>query len=254
MECSLCGISGENIRLFDVISGREGIIKVCKNCAFKENMPIIKNSDSSKFEEPEERKQSVRERLSVISGVDVSKSREEKNEELKRQEENLKEIVNNNVEQNFREPGEDSNLIRNFHWIIMRKRRKRHMTQSQFAKAIYEPELTVRKIEKGEVPRERERLISKIEKYLGVRITKQNFSPPENLKGYEGEKAEEDNENVFQEPEIEEGIEGFDSINSKDVTIGELRRIKEKIGKKFFSKKKSTDSEEESEVNSEDNQ
>ena len=40
-DCFNCGVSGERIRLFDAISGK-GIVKICKECASKENIPIIR--------------------------------------------------------------------------------------------------------------------------------------------------------------------------------------------------------------------
>ena len=40
-ECFFCGVSGEKVRLFQAI-GDEGIIFVCENCAYDEDIPIIR--------------------------------------------------------------------------------------------------------------------------------------------------------------------------------------------------------------------
>ena len=58
MECAVCGISGERVRLFDAISG-EGIIKLCKNCASEENFPLLKRTGFIP-EKPEEAENYVR--------------------------------------------------------------------------------------------------------------------------------------------------------------------------------------------------
>ena len=64
----------------------------------------------------------------------------------------------------------DSSLVRNFHWDMMRARRARHLTQEQLAEAIGESALAIKMAERGMLPREKERLVKKIENYLHIKI------------------------------------------------------------------------------------
>jgi len=256
MECYLCGVSGGRKELVDVILDKQ-IKKVCRDCAFRENLYVIKKSGFSEIDKLEQ-KGSVRERLVSLTGVDSNK--EEKSAELKRQEAELEKVVNQNVEGVFFKPKEDSNLIRNFHWFILRERRKRRLTQGQLARAISEPEMVIKKLERGEVPRERERLIMKIENYLGIKITKGDVYEPskgltvsvvEDLK--DKEKVKNIEESISEEPQID----SFDPVTTKLITIGDLRDMKKKVVKwseKFFGGSEDSESGEKLEDEESENQ
>ncbi len=265
MGCYLCGASGETNELVDVILEKE-IRKVCRNCAFKENLHIIKKSKTPHNlhqEDNPEKNISVKERLHSLTGIRLDNKKEEKSEELKKQEKELEDMINQNVEEVFFKPKEDANLIRNFHWTILRERRKRKITQKQLAKAISEPEIFIKKIEKGEVPRKREKLIKKIENYLGIKITKEEIYNPSkglssnNLKNIkksqkEGQKeVQEDRETTPIEqkdnpngenkkdsptPQIDD-LNDFDPVTTKTITIKDLKEMKRKFLEKFFNKK-----------------
>jgi ribosome-binding protein aMBF1 (putative translation factor) len=58
----------------------------------------------------------------------------------------------------------------------MKARRARHMTEKQLAETLGESELAIRMAERDMLPRERERLVRKIENYLKIRITKTPYS------------------------------------------------------------------------------
>jgi len=78
-ECFNCGVSGENIRFFDAISGK-GIVKICKECASKENIPIVRKP--SKIFTPTlysdlNKRKTVYERLSSMSGFDLKDKKSE---------------------------------------------------------------------------------------------------------------------------------------------------------------------------------
>ena len=116
-ECFNCGISEKKIRLFDVIA-KEGIVKMCEECASKENIPLIKKKPGeSYFSYNLKKKETVYERLSRISGVNSKdiKSEEEK-ELLKKQENNLREIVDKNYYEKISKEPKPDFLIDNFHW------------------------------------------------------------------------------------------------------------------------------------------
>ena len=219
MQCFICEISEEKRELVDVIF-KGAIRKVCKNCAARENLHILKKSIVTKRLENLEKKGSVRERLASLSGFDLNKERERKSPELKNQEKELEKFINKNTRDVFIKPEKDSNLIRNFHWFIFRERRNRKLTQKELAKSIAEPEIVIKKLEQGEVPRERERLIKKIENYLGIKITKNTI--------YESAK------NLSEKEEIKETqIKDFDPVTTKIFTIGDLRRMR-KNRKRFL--------------------
>lgn len=191
MECSLCGISGERVGLFDVISD-EGIVKVCERCAIAEELPILRKPEKFEFKEIE-KKESVYERMSRVAGVRQSKS------EIKPvQNENLREIV----EKNYKKQAKIENpadLVDNFHWVIMRARRARKLAQKELAENIGEPEIAIKSAEKGILPKNYERFIIKIENGLGINLFKK------------GHKPESPQEVVF------------DRKNQQYVTVGEIK-------------------------------
>lgn len=205
-ECFKCHVPETKALLFDAILS-EGIVKICNKCSAKEDIPIIKEASSPGIE----KQQTVRERLSKISGVDIDKKTsfklKEKNE--------LKELVDKNY--NFKENLElKKELIHNFHWIVMRARRMKHLTQEQFAREIHEPEIVIKQIEKGFAP-EKVETIRKLEKYLGIRI--REHTEHENLQ--EELKILETNKTILP-------LKSFDAKNFDDLTISDLYEMKKK--------------------------
>ncbi|MAG79256.1 hypothetical protein CMI40_02670 [Candidatus Pacearchaeota archaeon] len=204
--CYKCGISEEKAGLFDVIL-IEGVSKICRNCSSKEDIPIIKKPNVFKIKESQ-KKQTVYDRISKISGVsrkqDIPKQEKEL---LEKQETTLKDIIDRNFRANFKhEKKSKDDLIKNFHWIIMRARRARKLTQEQLAKAIGEPDLAIKMAEKGIISEDNYKIIKKIENYLRIRLLKK-------------EVIEELNK---QSKEIV-----FDEDTKKTLTIEDLQRMKE---------------------------
>ena len=211
-ECFKCGISANRARLFDVISS-EGIVKVCEQCSLGEHMPIIRRPTTFQLKESE-RRQSFSEKASQFSGI---KNVEE--EQLKqKQETTLRDIVNKNFEMSVQEkPKPRPDLIDNFHWVIMRARRFKKLTQQQFAKEIAESEAAIKMVEKGILPEDDHKLINKIENYLGIRILKERDSQRVSY-------------SIQKEPvyiDEKEGID-FDPITTKTLTIEDLRNVENK--------------------------
>jgi|TARA_B100001971_G_C18161595_1_gene521693 ribosome-binding protein aMBF1 (putative translation factor) len=213
-ECLNCGILETKTILFDAISP-EGIAKICGKCSAKENIPIIKDG----FLFQNEKKQTVHERLSKISGVSLKK----KNDDKKKQETSLRNIVDSNFKEEFRN---DSNskkyLIDNFHWVIMRARRSKKLTQEQFAEIIHEPVKAIKLIEEGFVPEKKE-IIDKLENYLRIRIKKNNEKTGEEVNFLDVSSKLEQSKKV---EKIE--LADFDFENVKNLTIADLQEMKKK--------------------------
>jgi len=215
-ECFNCGISEEKTKLFDSIS-KEGIVKICKECASKDNIPIIKKRPENSYFSRNNltKKESVYERLSRISGVKPRNIKSEEEEKLlKKQEIALKNIVDKNYYKQISNEPKPDFLIDNFHWVIMRRRRAKHITQEQLAREINEPEKAIKMIEKGIIPRGVYDLIEKIEKYLDIIITKKEFS-----------------KQIENKPKKI----GFDTITTKNLTISDLKEMQKQKEKNLFS-------------------
>lgn len=206
-ECDNCGAFGERLRLFDAISGK-GIIKICKECAEKGDLPLLK-----KLEEPPLRKglkptlteksRSVYERLSRISGYSLKERKTQKEKEiLEKQETTLKDIVDKNFKLQIPKTEQRNDLVHNFHWVIMRARRSKHISQEQLAKTIAEPLGAIRSIEKGELPENSDALLRKLENCLKIRLVKREL--------------------IEEKPkEI-----GFDPVTTQNLTIADLKEMK----------------------------
>jgi len=220
-ECFNCGISGERLRLFDAISGK-GIVKICKECASKENIPMIKKP--SEVFIPQNlsnnlrgKSKTVYERLSRMSGYDLkNRKTEEEKGLLKKQETTLKDIVDKNFYSELPKKTKSEFLVDNFHWIIMRARRLKHITQEQLAKAIAEPEAAIKIIEKGTFPENSSKLINKLENYLKIKLIKKEFA----------EKNEEKPKEI-----------SFDANTTKNLTISDLQEMKKRKEEEIFGEK-----------------
>ncbi len=213
-ECFNCGILETKTILFDAISP-EGIAKICGKCSAKENIPVIKNG----FSFQNEKKQTVHERLSKISGVSLEK----KNDDKKKQETSLRNIVDFNFKENFKNDlNSKKDLIDNFHWVVMRARRSKKLTQEQFAETIHEPVKAIQLIEKGFVPEKKE-IIDKLEDYLRIRIKKNNEKTEEEVNFLDVSSKLEQNKEVEKTELVD-----FDFENVKNLTIADLQEMKKK--------------------------
>lgn len=205
-KCFNCGVLETKAILVDVILSK-GVMKICGKCFSEENLPVIKNG----FSFQKEKKQTVYEMLLRISGVDLSKR---ESDEKRKQEASLRNTVDFNFEKNFRNDSDSKKyLINNFHWVIMRARRSKKLTQEQFAEEIHEPVKVIELMEKGFVPEKKE-IINKIEDYLGIRIKKNNEKTEEEVKKTE--------------------LTDFDFKNVENLTIADLQEMKknrEKVSK-----------------------
>jgi len=185
MECSICGISGKMRRVFEVISPK-GVVLACEKCTLEEGYIIFKKPDKKVFERPE-RGGTVYETMVRLSGVRPRQPERER-PELRREEESLRKIADRSYEKKLGIQDlslkSRPDLIDNFHWIIMRVRRIRGLTQKQLAENIGETEAAIKMAEQASVPQGYD-LIDKIEKFLRVKLIKERTfsatrSTPEN--------------------------------------------------------------------------
>lgn len=233
-ECIKCEISDEKALLFDAIS-KEGIVKICRRCNLEEELPLI---ESVKEEEGIERERNVYNRLSKYAGIDPREHRKKfgpggeiKEDLSKKEDKKLKDIVDENYKKSVPdEKTKREDLIYNFHWVIMRERRKKKLTQSQLAHELREPEQAIKMIEQGYIPEEGgNRLILKLESFLKVNITKKPLVVSDETRYREIDPTKIQIEQDFKESG------NFDVMTTKHLTISDLKRMKqEQVSAKEF--------------------
>ena len=172
MECSICGVNGENAVLFSAIVN-EGVVPVCEECSVKEKILVIKRVGQLL---ESERNQTVYERLSRIAGLDPighrEKIKQEERIELRRQEIRKPAEKKNLSFPNLKQikPQFEEGLVRNYHWTIFNARRAMKLTQKQLADEIGEPEASIKLVERGILPDNYLPFIRKLQTYLRVTL------------------------------------------------------------------------------------
>jgi ribosome-binding protein aMBF1 (putative translation factor) len=204
-----CIFCGNPNNLIEAVGEKE-IILVCEVCAYRYNMPVVRKPSA------EQLKNTYRvPRLNAEEPVVKNKD-----PETLRLEKELKDIVKKNVAKDY------SNLIDNFHWTVQQKRRHKKLSVKQLAEAIAEPEFLVEMVEKGQLPENYDKLITKLEQFLRVKLSKV--------------------ENVKQDSSLD-----IKKIDPNEVTIGDLKELNEKkkkgILRELFRKRKKTETKEVSE-------
>ena len=168
MVCFKCGISKDKAILFDVISPK-GIVTICNACYKHENMPLVEKHDFSVRDANHFK--TVRERLIAASGIEnVEQKTFEENKNILKKNMELKQVVDTNYMETLKEVEPREDLLKNFHWVVMRARRKKHLTQGQFAEALGEPEIAIKTFEQGVIGSEGDALIKKVEKFLDINL------------------------------------------------------------------------------------
>jgi ribosome-binding protein aMBF1 (putative translation factor) len=229
-ECIKCEISDEKALLFDAIS-KGGIIKICRRCNSEENLPLV---NRVKKDEGLEKERNVYNRLSKYAKIDPVEHRKKfeaggvrKEDPSEVEDKKLKDIVDKNFKKKIPEekPKRDD-LIYNFHWVIMRERRRKKLTQSQLAHELQESEQAIKMIEQGYVPEEGgNRLILKIENYLKINISKKPVAISNQTKYREIDPTKIQLERDFQKEA------NFDEMTTKHLTISDLKKMKKEKGK-----------------------
>ncbi|MCK5624402.1 hypothetical protein KAI04_01005 [Candidatus Pacearchaeota archaeon] len=202
-ECFNCGVSIKKVRLFDAISD-EGLTKICERCSQEEHIPIIRRPTTFQLKESE-RKQSFYEKATISLGESTEREFPAKQE----QEVTLREIVDRNYEQKVsKDVRPRPEMINNFHWVIMRARRMKKITQTQLAVQVAESEAAIKMAEQGILPEDDYRLVNKLENYLGIKIIRPEFTRAIN-------------------PSKMSRKLSFDMDEARILTIDDLRRLKQ---------------------------
>jgi ribosome-binding protein aMBF1 (putative translation factor) len=215
MECSVCGVSRKKVRLLDAISS-EGIVKICEACSKAEDMPILRRPTTFQLKESEKKPSGIYDMLSSVRRQKKESLEEfgKKYEKIKT-ETTLKEIVDKKYEMMVSEEKKPRpELVDNFHWIVMRARRLKKLTQEQLAKEISESIAAIKMVEQGILPEDDYRLVNKIEGFLGINLVKDVSKIPE-----------------FSHEKSPARIIKFDTKTMKDLTISDLKGIKEQTEK-----------------------
>lgn len=235
-ECFKCGISSEKSWLSDAI-GPEGIVKICRKCSDEEDIPLIRRPSMEQIKTSVS-EQPLRDRLALSAGIEVKKIPKEQQEFLSRQNTQLKDLVDRNFKLTVpKKPEKREDLISNFHWVIMRARRARKLSPSQLAQGIGEPEIAIKMAEQGNLGKEGDKLISKLESYFGIRLFKRDKRP--SLVDDVGmvlpirEARDKLNEEGYFSEEKRKSLT-FDRVLSKDVTLSDLKSM-ERDGKVLSS-------------------
>ena len=164
-SCFKCGVDESKAVLLDGISS-SGVVKVCRRCLITEDISIIRKSAQQQAEE-----KSVAERMAQISGHAGRSG--SFIQSPRRDDAVLQNVIETNFKKNMKEDADFKNsLVENFHWIILRARRAKHMTLDQLSVSLREPKIALEALERGFVPERSRDLIAKIENYLFIKLRK----------------------------------------------------------------------------------
>ncbi|MBM3233709.1 hypothetical protein FJZ19_01305 [Candidatus Pacearchaeota archaeon] len=216
--CSRCLRSEKEVKLLDAVSGND-IIKICEECSFLENIPIIRKPTSFQLKAAE-KPYTVYERLARMSGV-----KREKNQQRQQFHEAKPSLTLDNIRKpkdysqilqgkfdEARKANIPIDLIDNFNWHIKMARRNSKISLIQLAMKIGEDESVLRRIEDGFVPDDASRIIGKIEQFFGLRLKKSSIE------------AEKTSIEKARQPAR---ILSFKPESMKNLTISDLRIMKQ---------------------------
>lgn len=166
-KCYRCGRGEDEVHLYEAVHPT-GRVFVCESCYSKFKMPLIEKKyvDWDSLEKSE----SVRERLAKIAHVDLN-HRSVKVIEKNPNDVSLRDIVEKNFEKNkLSSNSYPKEVVRNFHWVIIRKRRHLKMSQDEFARKLFLPLKVVQSLEKGILSNDYKEILKKVENVLGISL------------------------------------------------------------------------------------
>jgi len=176
--CNRCLRSEKEVKLLDAVSGND-IIKICEECSFLENIPIIRKPSSFQLKAAE-KPYTVYERLARMSGVNRKQQAPKQTfHEAKpsltldnlRKPRDYSQILHGKFDE-VRKANKPVDLVDNFNWHIKMARRDAKISLIQLAMKIGEDESALKRIEEGFVPDDASRIISKIEQFFGLKLRK----------------------------------------------------------------------------------
>ena len=217
----------------DVISDEE-IVKMCEDCARKEELPILIKPTTSQLKESE-RPYSVRERLRRMAGLKAEK------EEIKMIAKKITDVTlddlytrkrQKELEERYeleKKKDKSVKLIDNFHWHIYMGRQKKKLTRKQLAELIGESETAIKMLENKEIPGDASILISKLEQFLGVKLRREEENYRKKYTEEISEKIDFEAEQKLAEVKKSPAkILKFDKDGVNRLTIGDLQEISKK--------------------------
>jgi ribosome-binding protein aMBF1 (putative translation factor) len=222
VECVRCGAEFSSEQLFDVIYEKE-LAKICESCAYEAGVPIIRKPTTFQLKVAET-PSTVYERLSRMAKLNPIEHKEKFSTPgagrimlpLKKPEPTLREIVDKKL--GFK-PGPSErtrdDLVDNFHWVIMRARRAKKLSQEQVGKEIAESRSAIETLERGDIPPESDRVINKLESFLRIKLKKNSPEPISR------------SEMITERPAIKNL--SFDPASAKELKIGDLKGMKPEI-------------------------
>lgn len=235
--CSICEREFSEEHMRKVIF-KEGIVNVCDNC-YREDMPLFEKPDMEKLRGIYNRR-SVYSRLSQSAGVkDVEEHKRRISEFGKEsnlsKDESLRRIVNRNYAGGSVKVQKNEDLIDNFHWVIMRARRSKKISQKQLSEEIQEPESLIAMAERGVISSGNTTLVRKLEEFLRIKISKKPYDK-------EGDK--------FKRELLDKlGNGGVDSEITNNLTVEDVKdATKKRKWWQFGRKKKKEEEKEEPEI------
>lgn len=172
-QCVKCLREDNQVKLVDAIYGGE-IVKICEECAAREDFPIIRRPSSFQLKEAE-KSSTVYQRLSRMAGI---KPAEVKKPEIKgitldrlRPAKSYSQL---HAERMTRATkiNKPLDLIDNFNWAIQMARRERKLSPGQLAEMIGETESIVKMLESGNLPDDASKILDKLEQALKIKLRK----------------------------------------------------------------------------------
>lgn len=230
MRCAICEKTEDETYLFDGV-GRQGIIKVCKDCAEEENIPILKKPKVENIEN--ERKLTVRERMERMSGMTKKKDREQL-------------IANKNLNRLKIPPKKQTSnkLVDNYDWDLKMYRRRKKISLKQLSEKTQVSEKDLENFEKGQLPENFERIAERIEIGTGLKLLNRsrqevNFIMPEKKEDKEKEILNNVKQKMkeMKEDDFAEYVHEIDEeVNKKNLKEEKLKKLEK--GELDLSKRK----------------
>ncbi|MBI5148136.1 hypothetical protein HZA33_00470 [Candidatus Pacearchaeota archaeon] len=209
-RCYFCNRNENETEIVDAIFDSEPL-DLCEDCAIINRAVVVKRpteAELSILSKPSykfvELRQKIKEGKRInesprmqLQPVDISKVRERvwKTEEEKRalRAEKIAEKLGERLDINIVQVKEESNVYGNFGEIVRKARESKKLNQRELAESIAESEQTIRSIESNKLPENSEKAVRKLEQFLRIKLEKAH------------------------------GV----NLNSKDLTIGDLKKVKE---------------------------
>ena len=233
--CDFCGADESNSVIYKGIHKNSGFVNICNSCYKQERIPLVAERKVEERQEDQKR-ESVRKRLERMARYE--KRVEQATKSSPYDNELRKLVEKNSKEEEPIEHFEKPDLIENFHWVIMRKRRGLKMTRGEFAHSIQEPEGVIESLENAKLTRNYVETIKKIENKLGINLFKKRILTHEDII------AESKVPGGIIVSELKPKKKGFFSMFNKiDSDEVSVEKIEEILGKPVEPKKDLSDKE-----------